>query len=251
MASTLIENRGNTSLITEGSFDPSGVGGSIYLAYKGATLKLTGNTAWSYIPFAAETNPEKDSFIVLWKYHDSTSNPCFQAHAFDLLTGIVNGGYTNDGRRVTLAESMTIPGEQFCWRNEETFLSHFDDIVNPSENTNHPLGSSQAGESRSINAPSIYGISNAAKFTNFNPKTDEPIQINLESFTGSTGNLRIAKKTKQVAKLTKSETDFIYDQQTGYLYYNENGNASGFGDGGVFAILEGKPKVGLGDFEFV
>jgi hypothetical protein len=104
---------------------------------------------------------------------------------------------------------------------------------------------------QTIDAPLEYGISAADTITNFNPKENDKLQIELSTFQGSVGKLNIAKKTKQVAKLAKKDVDFIYDQQAGYLYYNENGKEAGFGDGGIFAILEGKPKVGLGNFEFV
>ena len=106
-------------------------------------------------------------------------------------------------------------------------------------------------EASAISAPSRYGKGSADIITNYNPKSDSPIQIELSGFDGALGKLKIAKKTKQVAKLAKKNTDFIYDQQAGYLYYNENGKQAGFGDGGIFAILEGSPRVGVGNFEFM
>jgi hypothetical protein len=96
------------------------------------------------------------------------------------------------------------------------------------------------------------GFGNAADtITDFNPKENDKLQIDLSTFEGAIGKLNIAKKSKQVAKLAKKDVDFIYDQQAGNLYYNENGKQPGFGDGGIFAILEGKPKAGLGNFEFI
>lgn len=96
------------------------------------------------------------------------------------------------------------------------------------------------------------GFGSAADtITNFNPKENDRLQIDLSAFDGAVGKLKIAKKAKQVSKLAKSHIDFIYDQQAGYLYYNENGKLPGFGEGGSFAILEGKPKAGPGNFEFV
>lgn len=38
---------------------------------------------------------------------------------------------------------------------------------------------------------------------------------------------------------------FIYRTDTGYLYYNENGSAPGMGSGGVLAVFEGVPQLGL------
>jgi len=102
-----------------------------------------------------------------------------------------------------------------------------------------------------IASRSTYGTSTADTITGYNPKTDNPIQIDLDSFPSAAGKLKIARKSSQVAKLAKKDLDFIYDRQAGYLYYNENGKEAGFGDGGVLAILEGKPKIGMGNFEFV
>ncbi len=120
-------------------------------------------------------------------------------------------------------------------------------MINPGSFSNTPA-TSQGGYRTS--APTSYTKETADIITNYDPKTDGPVQIDLASFAGGAGKLNIAKKTKQVAKLAKKDIDFIYDQQAGYLYYNENGKLPGFGDGGIFAILEGKPKVGLGNFEF-
>jgi hypothetical protein len=99
--------------------------------------------------------------------------------------------------------------------------------------------------------PSIFSKSSSDIITNYNPKTDQPIQIDLGSFEGAVGKLKIAKKSNKVAQLAKKNIDFIYDRQQGYLYYNENGKQSDFGKGGIFAILEGSPKVGLVNFEFI
>ena len=102
-----------------------------------------------------------------------------------------------------------------------------------------------------LERPSSFNSSTIDTIINYNPKADGPIQIDLGSFDGATGALKIAKKSKQVTKLAKKNVDFIYDRQAGYLYFNENGKEAGFGDGGILAILEGKPKVGMGNFEFM
>ena len=106
-------------------------------------------------------------------------------------------------------------------------------------------------DAQAISAPSNFNKNSADIITNYNPRTDSPIQIDLGSFSGAAGKLKIAKKTKQVAKLARKDIDFIYDNQKGYLYYNENGNQPGFGDGGILAILEGKPRADATSFEFI
>ena len=57
-------------------------------------------------------------------------------------------------------------------------------------------------------------------------------------------------KTK-VKKAAKSKSDFVYDEKKGLLYFNENGKDKGWGDGGLFAKLQGAPELGAEDFTIV
>ncbi len=45
-----------------------------------------------------------------------------------------------------------------------------------------------------------------------------------------------------------AEGIIVYNSDDGSLYYNPNGSAAGFGDGGQFATLTGAPALGPGDF---
>ena len=52
-------------------------------------------------------------------------------------------------------------------------------------------------------------------------------------------------------KLAKKDFDFIYDQKKGGLFFNENGPAKGFGDGGIIAILKGAPDLTKINIDFI
>ena len=39
----------------------------------------------------------------------------------------------------------------------------------------------------------------------------------------------------------KTTALFVYDSSNGFLFWNKNGTGSGYGDGGVFAILDNRP----------
>jgi methionine-rich copper-binding protein CopC len=96
-----------------------------------------------------------------------------------------------------------------------------------------------------------FGRKHADRITNFDPEANNKIQIDLVSFPGADSKLKIAKNAKQTAKAARRDTDFIFDNKAGFLYYNENGARRGFGGGGVFAIFEDKPSLGLNNFEFI
>ena len=58
-------------------------------------------------------------------------------------------------------------------------------------------------------------------------------------------------KGKKSTKASKTDITFIYDNKKGHLFYNENGNKKGFGDGGLFVTLKGAPELGVSDFTIV
>ncbi|WP_335099932.1 hypothetical protein [Nostoc sp.] len=45
-----------------------------------------------------------------------------------------------------------------------------------------------------------------------------------------------------------STAKIVYDGVSGQLFYNENGDAAGFGSGGLFATLTGAPTLTASDF---
>ena len=44
-------------------------------------------------------------------------------------------------------------------------------------------------------------------------------------------------------KAARLDAEFVYHQRSGRLYFNANGSAKRWGDGGLFAYLEGKPVL--------
>ena len=49
----------------------------------------------------------------------------------------------------------------------------------------------------------------------------------------------------------KSNKDIVFNLKKGFLYFNENGKEKGWGDGGLFAKLQGAPELGADDFTIV
>ena len=97
-----------------------------------------------------------------------------------------------------------------------------------------------------------FGAGSAERITNFNPKEKDRLQIDISDFgSDAAGTFKITKNPKELLKALASTTDFIYLKSTGELYYNENGSLPGFGDGGVFAILENKANITTKNVEFL
>jgi len=56
-------------------------------------------------------------------------------------------------------------------------------------------------------------------------------------------SLAIATKKKQLKKLARTNIDVIYFEPKGQIIYNQNDKKSGFGAGGMFAVLANEPEL--------
>ena len=92
----------------------------------------------------------------------------------------------------------------------------------------------------------------AYKITNFYPATST-LEIDTDSFgIDSSATFASGKNKKAIKrKLAEQDFDFLYDQKKGGLYFNENGEDKGFGDGGIIAILKGTPDLTSDNLEFI
>ena len=97
-----------------------------------------------------------------------------------------------------------------------------------------------------------FGGKKADVITDFYPKDGDFIFVDQEVF-GLDEEIRLKSSSskKKVKKAAKSSIDFIYYKKKGLLYFNENGKEKGWGDGGLFAKLQGAPELGADDFTIV
>jgi len=100
-----------------------------------------------------------------------------------------------------------------------------------------------------FNQLSEYGKKKADKINDFNPEEGDSILVDNDVFDLSNKiKLKVVAGKKASKKAAKSINDFIYDDKKGLLYFNENGESKGWGDGGLFAKLQGAPELGAFDF---
>jgi ELWxxDGT repeat protein len=80
--------------------------------------------------------------------------------------------------------------------------------------------------------------------TNFNANEGDRLLFSREALPGvRNASLRLANNKKRFKKALKGSSSLVYNQLTGELFYNANGKRSGFGEGGLLAILEGAPPL--------
>jgi len=238
-----------------------------------------------WLAVAADTKDGRG--VVVQKYtftNATTSRPLttYRAYGFDLLTGEIIGAYNYQGNFIPNAElakpdtSDLVPGIRLAYTNNEqaifaeidSWLQKFDAIINPNSSssgntegrhgTKEPqspktyAGTAKKADIFTLSGTPGFGTENANRITNFNPKEKDKLQINTSDFGRDVvGTFKIAKNSKELTKAMASPTRFIYLKRTGELYYNENSNLPGYGEGGIFAILENKANITTKNVEFL
>ena len=99
-----------------------------------------------------------------------------------------------------------------------------------------------SGSDYILSPPSSYSKRFATKFKNFNAKSDV-ISIDLSDFNTTLTGIYIARSKKEFKKAQKSDSAFIYNWKNGRLFFNENGSAKKYGDGGLIARFAKKTRL--------
>jgi hypothetical protein len=171
-----------------------------------------------WLAVAADIKSSQGVIIQKYTFTNATSTrplTTYRAYSFSPDSGSINGIYDYKGDFYTLEAAYQLddmpalmPGmrhvasqnEAALFAEIDSWLEKFDDVINPSTKSSSTPGAATA---ITISAPSSYNLSNADVITNYTPKTDDPILIDLGSFDGAAGRLKIAKKSKRVSKLAK------------------------------------------------
>ena len=100
--------------------------------------------------------------------------------------------------------------------------------------------------------PTGFGKKQMDKILDFDSEELDKILVDRKAFGLSRKiKFRAVNRKSQLKKASRTKVDFVYENKTGLLYFNENGKKSGFGGGGLFAQLQGKPELFADDFRIV
>ena len=97
-----------------------------------------------------------------------------------------------------------------------------------------------------------FGNKEVDKVKDFDSNEGDSVLLDKDVFDlGKRVKLKTVTGKKAAKNTTGSKEDFVYDDKKGLLYYNENGKEEGWGDGGLFAKLQGAPELGASDFTVI
>ena len=99
--------------------------------------------------------------------------------------------------------------------------------------------------------PEKFGKKHAEKILDYQ-SSEDVIVLGGNRFAGMSDQpefLSVRRKSDLKGAL-RTEVEFIYRADKGQLFFNANGADKGYGDGGLFALLRGKPEINVLSFGF-
>ena len=97
-----------------------------------------------------------------------------------------------------------------------------------------------------------FGKRGSDRITDFNPAEGDKIVISPTAFPGiETLQFKSISGRDNLKNALKSDATIIYIEETGELYYNGKPGKRGDGPGGLFAVLNDRPKIGPDAFDFL
>jgi len=100
-----------------------------------------------------------------------------------------------------------------------------------------------------FDSPGEFGKKVADVVKDFSSKQGDQIIFGDNAFEDlGDPEIGFAQTKSEFKEMLADSIDFVMYQPKGKLYFNKNGDESGFGDGGLMAILKGKPDVDASSF---
>jgi len=104
-----------------------------------------------------------------------------------------------------------------------------------------------------FSAKPTFGASAADHIIDFQA-ADDRLQISKSAFgmaNKTTATLITVSSASALSTALGSSNTFVYDSSNGNLYWNQNGNKSGFGTGGIFAVLDNQSALSASNISLV
>ena len=94
--------------------------------------------------------------------------------------------------------------------------------------------------------PQGFGNKNRDSIQDFNHDEGDSLAFDKDVFgLGKLKKVDFASNYKKIWMAAKSNDNFVYNDNNGLLYFNENGDEKGWGRGGLFVKLQGTPEFGI------
>ena len=132
-------------------------------------------------------------------------------------------------------------------KNERIEGSSDDDLIGSGLGRNSLQGKKGA-DTFVFDEPDRFSKKSADVITDFNTRHGDQLVVSDRALPGlEDPSFAVASSKKDLKSLAREVVDLIYHESKGRLFYNENGDGRGMGDGGLFAVLKNKPEFSSED----
>ena len=164
-----------------------------------------------------------------------------------IIKDVITGSTKKDNLKGSWGDDYLLGGE-----GRDTIMgSNGNDILDGGPG-NDQIKGGKGADGFLFKEPNGFGKQQADKIKDFKPDENDSILVDKNTFNlKKKATLLITKGKKKTNKASTQNADFLYDEGKGLLFFNQNGNEKGWGDGGLFAKLQGAPELGASDFTII
>ena len=165
------------------------------------------------------------------------------------------GGISNTVSHVRSGNISGLTHAQIRASDEITDSETTDQGIIESVQGRGKLKGTKNADAFTFNSFDAFTKKSADKIIGFDASEGDTIAVSQYAFPALQGTSKInfasTNKKKELKLLSEQDYDFVYLEKKGRLYFNGNGSDELWGnanEGGLFAVLKGKPQITVEDF---
>ena len=186
---------------------------------------------------------------------DSTSIGMAIAFGGVSMNDLGYGGISNTVSHVQSGNISGLTHAQIRTSNKTTDIDTTDQGIIKSVSGRGKLKGTSTADAFTFASFESFTKKSADKIIGFDSRQGDTIAVSSDAFPSLKGNSKIrftvTNSKKKLKQLSKQGFDFLYFEKKGRLYFDGNGAGKNWGnpnEGGLVAILEGKPDLTASDF---
>ncbi|NBT48548.1 MAG: calcium-binding protein [Actinobacteria bacterium] len=185
-------------------------------------------------------------------YVDSTGDTITDTIGTDTVFASISYTLGTNLENLTLTGTDALTGIGNTYKN--TIIGNAgNNVLDGMGGTDSLTGGAGADTFRFSTRPN-FGASTADHITDFKASEGDLLQISKSVFglaSDATATVTTVSSATELSTALGSATTFVYDSSNGNLYWNQNGIKSGFGSGGIFAVLDNHSALSSSNISLV
>ena len=182
---------------------------------------------------------------------DTTSDSIIDSSGIDAVIASISWTLIPSLENLTLQGSDAITGTGNSTNNR--IIGNSGNNLIDGKGGSDILTGGDGSDTFAFTTKSVFGSLNATHITDFQV-TKDSLQISKSAFgisADSANTITTVSNLSQLNAAMGSSSSFVYDISNGNLYWNQDGTKSGFGAGGIFAILDNRSSLSSSNISLI